>query len=96
VCDQNARERRFFCGVDLEEAVNRAYLRRLRQIVTQQPPETNFAGLTVDITGKHLWDSLQEVPRSVTEEAVTQFLADVDRFCGTSLANGLSKLLYGK
>jgi hypothetical protein len=50
----------------------------------------------VDVTGKHLWDSLQEVPRSVTSDAVDQFLEDVDRFCGSTLAKQLSKSLCGE
>jgi hypothetical protein len=88
--------RRFFCGADLEEAVNRAYLRCLREAVTNRPAGTDYATLTVKITGRHLCDSLEEVPRSVTEDAIDQFLEDVNRFCGISLASRLSKSLYGE
>jgi SpoVK/Ycf46/Vps4 family AAA+-type ATPase len=94
VYEKNVQEHRFFCGADLEEAVNRAYLRRLRETVDRQPAGADLAVVTVEITGKDLWDTLQEVPRSVTREAVARFLQDVDRFCGSSLAKQLSESLF--
>jgi hypothetical protein len=95
VLEQNARERRFFCGADPEEAVNRAYLRRLREAVAKESRGADLSAVTVDITGRDLWDALQEVPRSVTRRAVARFLRDVDRFCGAALAKQLSESLFG-
>jgi hypothetical protein len=94
VCERNAQERRLFCGADLEEAVNRAYLRRLRETVTGQPAGTDWSAAIVKITGKDLYESLQEVPRSVSESSVKRFLRDVDRFCGSALKEQMSRSLY--
>ena len=90
VWNENVGDGRF-CGADLEEAVNRAYTRRLREIIEdkKQLPGTDFATVTVDITGKDMRNSLQEVPRSVNSEAMEEFRKDVEKYCGASRAKKL-------
>jgi hypothetical protein len=91
---ESANERRFFCGADLEEAVNRAYYRRLRQTISGLAPGADYAAVRVVITGQDLCEALKEVPRSVTAEAVGQFLEDVGRFCGKGLAEQISTAVF--
>jgi SpoVK/Ycf46/Vps4 family AAA+-type ATPase len=83
---ENAREHRFFCGADLEEAVNRTYQRCLRQVVGDAWPE-DYARLNVNLTPEELTRSLKDVARSVIEEAFLQFITDVQRFSGSTIAN---------
>jgi SpoVK/Ycf46/Vps4 family AAA+-type ATPase len=91
---RSEREWRFLCGADLEEIVNLAYYRRLRETIDQLPQEAH-ATSCVEITGKDLFEALQnDVSWSVTEKAVNDFLADVDRYCGTRLKKQLSEELF--
>jgi SpoVK/Ycf46/Vps4 family AAA+-type ATPase len=92
---QAREERRFFCGADLEEAVNRAYYRCLRETVSGLPPGADYAAATVGIGVEDLARALGEVPRSVTGDAVTQFINDVQRYCGAGLARSLSGSISG-
>jgi hypothetical protein len=92
--EQAAKEERFFCGADLEEAVNLAYYRRLRQTVSSLSPGADYEAVSVNITGEDLWKALGEVPRSVTKAAVAHFLNDVKRFCGDSLAQQISAAVF--
>ena len=87
---ENAREHRFFCGADLEEAVNRTYQRCLRQVLGDTWPE-DYARVNVNLTPEELTRSLKDVTRSVTKEACDQFIMDVKRFCGSTTANQVCK-----
>jgi SpoVK/Ycf46/Vps4 family AAA+-type ATPase len=87
---ENAREHRFFCGADLEEAVNRTYQRCVRQALGDAWPE-DYTHVNVNLTPVELTRSLKDVARSVTEEATEQFIKDVKRFCGSSIANQFFK-----
>jgi hypothetical protein len=87
---ENAREHRFFCGADLEEAVNRTYQRCVRQALGDAWPD-DYTHVNVNLTPVELTRSLKDVARSVTEEATEQFIKDVKRFCGSSIANQFFK-----
>jgi hypothetical protein len=85
---ENVKEHRFFCGADLEEAINRTYQRCLRTTLGDVWCE-DYANVIVKITVDELGRSLKDVARSVTAEAVQQFVEDVKRFCGGAVANRL-------
>jgi hypothetical protein len=87
---ESVGEHRFYCGADLEEAVNRTYQRCLRQEVGDAWPEDN-AHVNVNLTPEELTRSLKDVTRSVTAEAFEQFIGDVKRFCGGSIADQFFK-----
>ena len=66
--DENAAERRFFCGADFEEAVNRTYQRCLRSALGDDTwPEDNTR-VNVYLTSEELTHSLRDVPKSVTRK----------------------------
>ncbi len=52
-----------------------------------------YSAVTVTLTTEELQRSLQDVPRSVSKAAIEQFLEDVDRFCGTGVAQQVAKRL---
>jgi AAA+ superfamily predicted ATPase len=83
----------FFCGADLEEAVNRTYLRSARRAMPDQgwSQETEF--VEVHLSEDELNRSLNEVARSVQPEAVDQFVKDVDRHCDREIARSISRRL---
>jgi hypothetical protein len=87
---ENARESRYYCGADLEEAVNRTYLRCLRQTLGATWPE-NYGDVIVNLTGDELTRSLRDVPRSVTADAASKFIEDANRYCGPSVGIQLSQ-----
>jgi hypothetical protein len=80
---ENAKEHRFFCGADLEEAVNRTYQRCLRTTLGDTWPD-DYGRVNVSLTSQELARALKDVARSVTEEALQQFIEDVKRFCGNN------------
>jgi hypothetical protein len=45
----------------------------------------------VSLTPEELTRSLKDVARSVTEEAFAQFVEDIKRFCGSTIANQICK-----
>jgi SpoVK/Ycf46/Vps4 family AAA+-type ATPase len=89
---QGLGEGRFFCGADLEAAVNGAYVRSVREAL---PADGWGQGgiedvvVTVDV----LADSLSAAPRSAQAESIEQFLSDIDRYCGGDLASTIARRL---
>jgi SpoVK/Ycf46/Vps4 family AAA+-type ATPase len=90
---ENAAERRFFCGADLEEAVNRTYQRCLRSALGDDTWPEDYTRVNVNLTSEELTRSLRDVPRSVTEEAVEQFILDIKRYCGNAVASQFEQRL---
>ncbi len=82
---QGLAEGRFFCGADLEAAVNGAYIRSVQAAI----PTDGWAHGTVEdviLTEEVLAETLAAAPRSVQPDAVERFLSDVDRYCGRDVA----------
>jgi SpoVK/Ycf46/Vps4 family AAA+-type ATPase len=78
---RNLESGSLFCGADLEEAVNRAYVRCARNSLPRDPLSHESESMTVHLTDQELARSLNEVPRSIQQDAREQFIADVDQFC---------------
>jgi SpoVK/Ycf46/Vps4 family AAA+-type ATPase len=78
-------ERRFFCGADLEAAVNDEYVRSVRAAI---PADGWLQGSSEDVvlTEEVLAESLAAGPRSVHPDSVERFLADVQRDCSRGVA----------
>jgi hypothetical protein len=68
-------------GADLEEAVNRAYLRCARA-ASNDDWVTESIPLSVSVTEEELLRSLDDVPRSVTGSMMRRFRKDISRYCG--------------
>ena len=90
---ENATERRFFCGADLEEAVNRTYQRCLRSALGDDTWPEDYTRVNVYLTSEELTHSLRDVPKSVREEAVEQFIMDIKRYCGSAMASQVEQRL---
>jgi SpoVK/Ycf46/Vps4 family AAA+-type ATPase len=84
---------KFYCGADLEAAVNRAYVRSARRVLPDRAWSQESPIQDVHVTEEELRTSLIEVPRSIQADALDQFLQDVHRFCDRSTAESLSTLL---
>lgn len=82
---ENVRNRRFFCGADLEAAVNETYLRCLRKAFPDEESIAAARTMTVEISHQELAASLESGPRSVVEHAFDSFMQDVERFCGPGM-----------
>ena len=93
LCRENRERAKFYCGADLEEAVNRAYSRGARRAWPDGGWSQESAELEVHVTEDDLKRSLIEVPRSIQEDAVDQFLQDLNRFCGGQIAASISSRL---
>ncbi len=78
------RNENCFCGADLEEAVNRTYLRCLRTALSGISRSEDYSKVAVGLTTSELERSLLSVPRSVQAAAMEQFRADEARYCGVS------------
>lgn len=83
---ENIEEDRFFCGADLEEAVDRAYKRCVRKAMEGHRPE-DYPRVLVSLSLEELAQSLGEVPRSVTKAAFERFLSESDQYCGRKTAS---------
>lgn len=81
VADNHQKEN-FFCGADLEEAVNRTYLRCLREALSGVSRSEGYSNVAVDLTKSELARSLMSVPRSVRADAMKQFREDEAQYCG--------------
>ncbi|HUY31220.1 MAG TPA: AAA family ATPase [Pirellulales bacterium] len=93
---ESLREGRFYCGADLEEAVNRTHRRCLRDAIEAMPETAsrqvgNYSDVAVVVSVEELGRSLQGVRRSVSREAVDQFISDVKRFCPTTVADEMEE-----
>ena len=89
---QGLGEGRFFCGADLEAAVNGAYVRSVREAL---PSDGWVQGAIDDIVVSEdvLADSLSAAPRSIQGDSIDRFLSDVDRYCGGDLAATIARRL---
>jgi SpoVK/Ycf46/Vps4 family AAA+-type ATPase len=83
---ENSRRGHFFCGADLEDGVNRAYM------VAAQAAESVNAP-TVSIDADLLQRSLQEVPRSVRRTAIRRFVRDARKYCSDDVYSRLNERL---
>jgi SpoVK/Ycf46/Vps4 family AAA+-type ATPase len=90
---QNLEEGKLYCGADLEEAVNRAYLRSLRKAFPDGGWIKESSAVEIKLTEDELTRSLAEVPRSIQEDAVEQFLGEVNRYCDQDVAQILMRRL---
>lgn len=81
-----------FCGADLEEAVNRAYRSccRLAHLGTGGVLMTEQQRPSICLTRDALAGSLQAVRRSVTDDALKQFLKEVRQNCGATVADEIA------
>ena len=84
--ENNKKIGRYFCGADLEEAVNRAYIR-----AAQAANNPSIREFVITIGG--LREGLEEVPRSIHREAIDSFLADVRRYCSDAVCTQLTNRL---
>jgi hypothetical protein len=91
--EENRRLGRFLCGADLEEAVNRAYLRCARRAFPDGGWAREADNLDIVLTEEELRRSLEEVPRSVHRESAEPFLDDVKLYCGMRSADYFKDLL---
>jgi hypothetical protein len=91
--NSNRASAKFYCGADLEEAVNRAYLRSARRVLPDGGWNQESSIEDVRVMDEDLRMSLIEVPRSIQADAVNQFLQDLDRFCDRETVESNSKLL---
>jgi ATPase family associated with various cellular activities (AAA) len=90
---ENLENEMFFCGADIEVAVNRAYLRSARSALGDAG-WNNESGVTdFPLTHDELTRSLIESPRSVQKESLQQFIEDVRRFCDRGIEASISKRL---
>ena len=78
----NQQSEAFFCGADLEEAVNRTYLRCLREALSGVSRSEGYSKVAVHLTKSELARSLMSVPRSVRSDAMEQFREDEAQYCG--------------
>jgi SpoVK/Ycf46/Vps4 family AAA+-type ATPase len=91
--NKNRASAKFYCGADLEEAVNRAYLRSARRVLPDGGWNQESSIEDVRVMDEDLRMSLIEVPRSIQADAVNQFLQDLDRFCDRETVESISRLL---
>jgi hypothetical protein len=89
---QGLGEGRFFCGADLEAAVNAAYVRSVREAL---PADGWVRGGIEDVvvTEEVLADSLSVTPRSVQADSIDRFLSDIDRYCGGGVSATIARRL---
>jgi hypothetical protein len=90
---QNVHSGNLFCRADLEDAVNRAYLQSARTASPDGGWGQQTEVVEVQLTEDELTRSLDEAPRSVSAEALDQFLNDVKRFCSRQTMESLSRRL---
>jgi ATPase family associated with various cellular activities (AAA) len=90
---ENLRAGRLYCGADLEEAVNRSYQRSARRALPDGGWSQELGPVHVHLTEEDLIRSLSDVPRSVHEDAVDQFVQDVVRYCDPEIAESISRRL---
>lgn len=71
-----------FCGADLEEAVNLAYLRCAKRAVPDGGLDHESEPLSVCLSLEELDQSLNEVPMSVTGNMMARFRNEIAKYCG--------------
>jgi MoxR-like ATPase len=87
--ESNIDELRFFCGADLEAAVNETFLQALQQVLPSNAPPPVGSRVAVTLPVSMLASTLAAGPRSVDVEAVKSFLAEAQRHCGQGVADSL-------
>jgi hypothetical protein len=90
---ENRANAKFYCGADLEDAVNRAYLQGARRSLPAGGRTKESLIEEIHLTEDDLTRSLIEVPRSIQKDAVDQFLQDLNRFCDREIAESISNRL---
>lgn len=90
---ENRANAEFYCGADLEEAVNRAYSRGVRRALPDGGRTKDSSLEEIHLTEDDLTRSLIEVPRSIRKDALIQFLEDLNRFCDREIAESTSNRL---
>jgi AAA+ superfamily predicted ATPase len=93
IYEQSLKEGRFYCGADLEEAVNSAYMRSARRALPDGGWSQQTAIEEVNVTDDELRMSLTNVPRSIQPDAVQQFRHDIGRYCDRETAGSISTFL---
>lgn len=91
--NDNLRVGKWYCGADLEEAVNRSYQRSARRALPDGGWNQGSVPVDIHLTEEDLVRSLKDVPRSVDEDAVNRFVKDVGRYCDREIAESMSKHL---
>jgi hypothetical protein len=92
VFDEKSTTQNRFCGADLEEAVNRAYLRCARRVVPDGGWDHESEALAVCLSTEELGQVLNEVPMSVTENMMRRFMRDMTKYCGRQATESYSAL----
>jgi MoxR-like ATPase len=87
--ETNVHEQRYFCGADLEAAVNETFLRALQQALPSTAPLPVGSRVAVTLHVDMLTAALSAGPRSVDAESVRGFLEEVQRHCGQGVADSL-------
>jgi SpoVK/Ycf46/Vps4 family AAA+-type ATPase len=91
--EANILARRFFCGADLEAAVNETFVRCLQRALPDETSLVEALTCTIDISTQELRTSLETCPRSIQKEAFDRFIQDVSRYCGQELASDMMRRL---
>ncbi|MFP2925401.1 AAA family ATPase [Pyxidicoccus sp. 3LG] len=87
--ESNIDELRFFCGADLEAAVNETFLHALQQVLPSNAPPPVGTRVAVTLSVAMLASTLSAGPRSVDGESVRSFLEETQRHCGRGVADSL-------
>jgi hypothetical protein len=83
---RNREARHFFCGADLEGAVNEALQQSLQRDLPADAAQRHGEEFSVQLSAEALRSALEAVPCSVSDESLDSFLQEVGRFCGPGLA----------
>lgn len=78
----NREKNGHYCGADLEEAVTQTFNRCEQRAIDSQDTANRDSPLMVHLESADLEESLRNVRRSVTCEAMEQFERDKSRYCG--------------
>jgi hypothetical protein len=90
---ENLERGKFFCGADLEAAVNQAYLRSAREALPDDGWTHDLEVVEIHLTEEDLTRSPAGIPRSVQKGAVDLFLEDVGQFCDRGIAESITRRL---
>lgn len=86
---RNREARHFFCGADLEGAVNEALHLSLQRDLPSDAAQRHGEEFNVQLSAEVLRATLEAVPCSVSETSLESFMEEVARFCGSALASDL-------
>lgn len=83
---RNKEARHFFCGADLEGAVNDALQQSLQRDLPADAAQRHGEDFAVQLNTEVLRSTLEAVPCSVSDQSLESFVEEVGRFCGSRLA----------